>query len=210
MSRYSLPIGLEINDQATTTTHRESNQRIFQRPNRSHPEQAQRRYRSEAHNAAPPWRDVINCVNGLTNQTYVRRVDQEEHRRIDGNRLRREFAHGHPRKKCVGKERCGCRSRFACRAPTAPLRLYPLGSRPGRCEVPSPSRSVADVLGLVETWRGPVWRWELAAGPDRLTRVKIVAPSFLAQDVRKDLQRCGDMSAGTFAGIGPQGARRRT
>jgi Ni,Fe-hydrogenase III large subunit/Ni,Fe-hydrogenase III component G len=36
----------------------------------------------------------------------------------------------------------------------------------------------ADALGLVEAWRGPVWYWVLAAGPDRLARVKIADPSF--------------------------------
>jgi hypothetical protein len=41
------------------------------------------------------------AFNKLPNQTYVSRVDEEEHRRIEGNRLRRQFAHGHP----SGRER---------------------------------------------------------------------------------------------------------
>ena len=33
-------------------------------------------------------------------------------------------------------------------------------------------------LSVVETWRGPVWHWVLADGPETLRRVKIVDPSF--------------------------------
>jgi Ni,Fe-hydrogenase III large subunit len=36
----------------------------------------------------------------------------------------------------------------------------------------------AHALGLVEAWRGPVWYWVLAGGPDRLARVKVADPSF--------------------------------
>src|SRR3954453_20854696 len=42
-----------------------------------------------------------NSVNKLPNQTYVSRVYEEEHRRIEGDWLRRQFAHGHP----SGRER---------------------------------------------------------------------------------------------------------
>jgi Ni,Fe-hydrogenase III large subunit/Ni,Fe-hydrogenase III component G len=44
--------------------------------------------------------------------------------------------------------------------------------------IPGPLAPGADALGLVESWRGPVWHWLLAEGGDRLARVKIVDPSF--------------------------------
>ena len=37
-----------------------------------------------------------STFNELRNQTYVSRVYEEEDRRIEGNRLRGQFAHGHP------------------------------------------------------------------------------------------------------------------
>jgi Ni,Fe-hydrogenase III large subunit/Ni,Fe-hydrogenase III component G len=51
------------------------------------------------------------------------------------------------------------------------------GDGPAR-ETPAPLPPRADALGLVEGWRGPVWHWVLADGPDRLARVKVVDPSF--------------------------------
>jgi Ni,Fe-hydrogenase III large subunit/Ni,Fe-hydrogenase III component G len=51
------------------------------------------------------------------------------------------------------------------------------GDGPTR-EPPGPLLAGADALGLVESWRGPVWHWALAEGPERLARVKIVDPSF--------------------------------
>jgi Ni,Fe-hydrogenase III large subunit/Ni,Fe-hydrogenase III component G len=45
-------------------------------------------------------------------------------------------------------------------------------------EAPGPFAPGADALGLVESWRGPVWHWLLAEGADRLARVKVVDPSF--------------------------------
>ena len=35
-----------------------------------------------------------------------------------------------------------------------------------------------DAVTCVEAWRGPLWYWVLAAGPERLRRVKVVDPSF--------------------------------
>jgi Ni,Fe-hydrogenase III large subunit len=55
----------------------------------------------------------------------------------------------------------------AARAGGGPARA-PLGRFPDN----------AHALGLVEAWRGPVWHWVLAAGPDRLARVKVADPSF--------------------------------
>jgi Ni,Fe-hydrogenase III large subunit/Ni,Fe-hydrogenase III component G len=43
---------------------------------------------------------------------------------------------------------------------------------------PGPLRAGAHATGLVEGWRGPIWHWVLAAGPDSLARVKVVDPSF--------------------------------
>ncbi|HEV8471554.1 MAG TPA: NADH-quinone oxidoreductase subunit C [Methylomirabilota bacterium] len=43
---------------------------------------------------------------------------------------------------------------------------------------PGPLRAGAQAVGLVEAWRGPIWHWVLAAGPDALARVKVVDPSF--------------------------------
>jgi Ni,Fe-hydrogenase III large subunit/NADH:ubiquinone oxidoreductase subunit C len=40
-----------------------------------------------------------------------------------------------------------------------------------------PLRDGAHATGLVEGWRGPIWHWVLAAGPDTLARVKVVDPS---------------------------------
>jgi Ni,Fe-hydrogenase III large subunit len=42
---------------------------------------------------------------------------------------------------------------------------------------PGPLRPGAHAIGLVEGWRGPIWHWALAAGPDALARVKVVDPS---------------------------------
>jgi Ni,Fe-hydrogenase III large subunit/Ni,Fe-hydrogenase III component G len=39
-------------------------------------------------------------------------------------------------------------------------------------------RSGAHATGLVEGWRGPIWHWVLAAGPQAVARVKVVDPSF--------------------------------
>ena len=35
-----------------------------------------------------------------------------------------------------------------------------------------------DAVSCVEAWRGPIWYWISAAGPETLRRVKIVDPSF--------------------------------
>ncbi|HEV8586766.1 MAG TPA: NADH-quinone oxidoreductase subunit C [Methylomirabilota bacterium] len=43
---------------------------------------------------------------------------------------------------------------------------------------PGPLRPDADAIGLVEGWRGPIWHWVVAGGPQALARVKIVEPSF--------------------------------
>jgi chromosome segregation ATPase len=59
---------------AATTTDSESNQRILQRYNRSHPEKAESRDRSETHDPAHSQRDVINwsAVNRLPNLVGAR------------------------------------------------------------------------------------------------------------------------------------------
>jgi Ni,Fe-hydrogenase III large subunit/Ni,Fe-hydrogenase III component G len=49
----------------------------------------------------------------------------------------------------------------------------------GAARVPLPPLPEGgDALSCVEAWRGPVWYWVRAAGPDTLRRVKIVDPSF--------------------------------
>ncbi len=49
----------------------------------------------------------------------------------------------------------------------------------GAARVPLPPLPAAgDALSCVEAWRGPIWYWVRAAGPDSLRRVKIVDPSF--------------------------------
>jgi len=49
----------------------------------------------------------------------------------------------------------------------------------GAPRVPLPPLPVGgDAVTCVEAWRGPVWYWVLAAGPERLRRVKVVDPSF--------------------------------
>src|SRR6266436_4586734 len=90
-------LGLQINEQATTTNS-ESNQRKFKRYKGGHPEQAQGYNRSDAHDRAHLRRHVIDgrAVDKFPNEKYIGRVHQEEYRRVEGNRLRRQFAHGHP------------------------------------------------------------------------------------------------------------------
>src|SRR5712664_3004574 len=84
---YLLPgfrrLWLQINDEATNANS-ESSQWIFQRRNRSHPEKAQGRDGSDAHDPARPRRDLANwsSVDELPDQAYVGRVDEEEDRRI--------------------------------------------------------------------------------------------------------------------------------
>jgi Ni,Fe-hydrogenase III large subunit len=49
----------------------------------------------------------------------------------------------------------------------------------GPSRVPLPVlRPGAHALAIVEGWRGPIWHWALAGGPERLARVKVVDPSF--------------------------------
>ena len=49
----------------------------------------------------------------------------------------------------------------------------------GATRVPLPPLPAgADAYACVEAWRGPVWYWVLAGGPEALRRVKIVDPSF--------------------------------
>jgi Ni,Fe-hydrogenase III large subunit/Ni,Fe-hydrogenase III component G len=49
----------------------------------------------------------------------------------------------------------------------------------GAASVPlGPLRPGAEAVGLVEGWRGPIWHWVLAEGPQALARVKVVDPSF--------------------------------
>ena len=49
----------------------------------------------------------------------------------------------------------------------------------GASHVPLPPlRPGVHATAIVEGWRGPIWHWVLAAGPDTLARVKIVDPSF--------------------------------
>jgi len=47
---------------------------------------------------------------------------------------------------------------------------------PARVELP-PLRE-GDQTSAVESWRGPVWYWVMAGGPERVERVKIADPSF--------------------------------
>ena len=51
-----------------------------------------------------------------------------------------------------------------------------LPAGPPRVELP-PLRE-GDQVSAVEAWRGPVWYWVMAGGPDRVERVKIADPSF--------------------------------
>jgi Ni,Fe-hydrogenase III large subunit/Ni,Fe-hydrogenase III component G len=51
------------------------------------------------------------------------------------------------------------------------------GAGPGRV-APGPLAAGAHALGLVESWRGPIWHWMLSDGPEQLARVKVVDPSF--------------------------------
>lgn len=53
------------------------------------------------------------------------------------------------------------------RCPDGPARA-PLGAL----------RAGAHAVGLVESWRGPIWYWVMAAGPESLARVKVADPSF--------------------------------
>jgi Ni,Fe-hydrogenase III large subunit/Ni,Fe-hydrogenase III component G len=49
----------------------------------------------------------------------------------------------------------------------------------GAARVPLPPLPEGgDAVACVEAWRGPVWYWVLAAGPESLRRVKVVDPSF--------------------------------
>jgi Ni,Fe-hydrogenase III large subunit/Ni,Fe-hydrogenase III component G len=49
----------------------------------------------------------------------------------------------------------------------------------GAARVPLPPLPAdGDAVACVEAWRGPVWYWVLAAGPESLRRVKVVDPSF--------------------------------
>jgi Ni,Fe-hydrogenase III large subunit/Ni,Fe-hydrogenase III component G len=49
----------------------------------------------------------------------------------------------------------------------------------GPARVPLPALPAGgDAVACVEAWRGPVWYWVLAAGPETLRRVKVVDPSF--------------------------------
>ena len=48
---------------------------------------------------------------------------------------------------------------------------------PARAALP-PLPPGGDAVSCVEAWRGPVWYWVWAAGPQALRRVKIVDPSF--------------------------------
>ena len=51
------------------------------------------------------------------------------------------------------------------------------GSGPARVPL-GPLPPGGHAVGLVESWRGPVWYWVQAAGPASLARVKVVDPSF--------------------------------
>jgi Ni,Fe-hydrogenase III large subunit len=49
----------------------------------------------------------------------------------------------------------------------------------GASHVPLPPLRAGDhATAIVEGWRGPIWHWVLAGGPETLARVKIVDPSF--------------------------------
>ena len=86
-------------------------------------------------------------------------------------------------RRCIRRATCG-------RAPwsASTRRARPRGSSAGRRRrLPDGRRArrrsrrcprAATPLSCVEAWRGPVWYWVRAAGPDALRRVKIVDPSF--------------------------------
>ncbi len=48
---------------------------------------------------------------------------------------------------------------------------------PARVTLP-PLPTGGDAVACVEAWRGPIWYWVFAAGPESLRRVKVVDPSF--------------------------------
>src|SRR5439155_20500273 len=87
-----------------------SEERIFQRDESGTAEKAQGYERPTAHALAHCRRDAIDATtfNELSDEQYVGRVHQEENRRIEGNRLWRQFADGHPgsgeRKERYGKQ----------------------------------------------------------------------------------------------------------
>jgi Ni,Fe-hydrogenase III large subunit/Ni,Fe-hydrogenase III component G len=66
-------------------------------------------------------------------------------------------------------------ARESARLLAVAARRTPAG--PVRVTLP-PLPAGGDALACVEAWRGPVWYWVLAAGPDTLRRVKVVDPSF--------------------------------
>jgi Ni,Fe-hydrogenase III large subunit len=66
-------------------------------------------------------------------------------------------------------------ARESARLVAAVARRAPAG--PDRAPLPPPPAG-ADAYACVEAWRGPVWYWMLAGGPEALRRVKIVDPSF--------------------------------
>ena len=97
MSRYLPRIGLQINDQATTTNS-ESNPRILQR----YKPQPPRKVASDRKRIILRTLGETSSTVSISSQSkHVSRVDEEENRRIEGDRLRRQFAHGHP----SGRER---------------------------------------------------------------------------------------------------------
>ena len=99
----------QVHDQ-TATTDSESDQRIFQCHDRGQSEQAEGGDRSDVHDPAHSRRNIIDWsgIDQLPDQEHVGRVYQEEDRRVEGYRLRRQFAHGHPgggqRKQRHGKQ----------------------------------------------------------------------------------------------------------
>jgi Ni,Fe-hydrogenase III large subunit len=66
-------------------------------------------------------------------------------------------------------------AREAARLVGAVAGRLPVG--PARVMLP-PLPAGGDAVSCVEAWRGPVWYWVWAAGPEALRRVKIVDPSF--------------------------------
>jgi Ni,Fe-hydrogenase III large subunit/Ni,Fe-hydrogenase III component G len=48
----------------------------------------------------------------------------------------------------------------------------------GAARVELPPLREGDQVSAVESWRGPIWYWVLAGGPERVERVKIADPSF--------------------------------
>jgi Ni,Fe-hydrogenase III large subunit/Ni,Fe-hydrogenase III component G len=66
-------------------------------------------------------------------------------------------------------------AREAARLFSVVARRLPDG--PARVALP-PLPPGGDAVSCVEAWRGPVWYWVWAAGPQALRRVKIVDPSF--------------------------------